>query len=156
MVWDELIFIPNLDAILQVMIRIIVAAVLGGIIGYERETKGKAAGLRTHMLVAMGTAIVLIAARLDGIPLSEMSKVVEGLVAGIGFLGGGAILKLSDKQEIRGLTTAASIWSTSAIGIAVGLGHIWIGVLSMLVVWVILSLVAYFEERVLSVKRNDA
>lgn len=156
MALDELVFFPNINSVLQVTIRIVVAGILGGIIGYEREVKGKAAGLRTHMLLAMGTVIVLVVARLDGIPMSEMSKVIEGLVTGVGFLGGGAILKLSDKQEIRGVTTAASIWSTSAIGIAVGLGQIWIGVLSAIVVWMILSVVGYLEKRVWNLNKDRA
>src|SRR5215207_1929901 len=105
MTWDELILIPSWDHALQVIIRLLIAAGLGGSIGYEREKKGKAAGIRTHMLVCVGTAIVIIAARLDGIPIGEMSKVIEGLVAGIGFLGGGVILKLSQEREIRGVTT---------------------------------------------------
>ena len=156
MALDELVFFPNINSVLQVTIRIVVAGILGGIIGYEREVKGKAAGLRTHMLLAMGTVIVLVVARLDGIPMSEMSKVIEGLVTGVGFLGGGAILKLSDKQEIRGVTTAASIWSTSAIGIAVGLGQIWIGILSTIVVWIILFVVGYLEKRVWNLNKDRA
>lgn len=145
MTWDELVLIPQWDLALQVVIRLLIAAVLGGTIGYERQTKGKAAGLRTHMLVCVGTAIIIIVARLDGIPMAEMSKVIEGVVAGIGFLGGGVILKLSQEREIKGVTTAAGIWTTAAIGIAVGLGQVWIAVVSMLVVWLILFVLGYLE-----------
>lgn len=156
MTWDELIIFPDLTSVIQVVVRLLIAAILGGIIGYERESHGKPAGLRTHMLVALGTAIVVIASRLDGIPQAEMSKVVEGLVAGVGFLGGGSILKLSDKREIRGLTTAASIWSTAAIGIATGLGQVWIAVISVIVVWMILFVMGHWEKYVWKINKNKA
>jgi putative Mg2+ transporter-C (MgtC) family protein len=156
MTWDELILIPRWELAVQVIIRLLIAAVLGGTIGYEREVKGKAAGLRTHMLVCVGTAIIIIVARLDGIPLPEMSKVIEGTVAGIGFLGGGVILKLSQEREIKGVTTAAGIWTTAAIGIAVGLGHVWIAVVSMVVVWFILFGLGYLEKNVWGMDEDKA
>jgi putative Mg2+ transporter-C (MgtC) family protein len=118
--------------------------------------KGKAAGIRTHMLVCMGTAVIIMTARLDGIPLAEMSKVIEGVVAGIGFLGGGVILKLSQEREIRGVTTAAGIWTTAAIGIAVGLGQVWIAIVSMIVVWMILYILGYFEKHVWGMDKDNA
>ncbi|CAN5463447.1 hypothetical protein BH10CHL1_BH10CHL1_21310 [soil metagenome] len=92
MSWDELILIPEGSLALQVIVRLLIAAGLGGIVGYEREKKGKAAGIRTHMLVCLGMTIIIIVARLDGIPLAEMSKIIEGVVTGIGFLGAGVIL----------------------------------------------------------------
>jgi putative Mg2+ transporter-C (MgtC) family protein len=148
MSWDELILIPKWDLAFQVIIRLLLAALFGGIVGYERELKGKAAGIRTHMLVCLGTAMIIIVARLDGIPLAEMSKVIEGVVAGIGFLGGGVILKLSQEREIRGVTTAAGIWTTAGVGIAVGLGQVWLAVISMIVVWLILFVLGHFEKKV--------
>jgi putative Mg2+ transporter-C (MgtC) family protein len=156
MTWDELSIIPPWDLGLQVFVRLLIAAGLGGIIGYERDLRGKAAGIRTHMLVAVGTSIVIITARIDGIPQAEMSKVIEGLVAGIGFLGGGVILKLSAEREIRGVTTAAGIWTTAGIGIAVGLGQVWIAVVSTIVVWLILSVLGHFEKRVLGIDEDKA
>jgi putative Mg2+ transporter-C (MgtC) family protein len=156
MTWDELVIIPPWDLALQVLVRLLIAAGLGGIIGYERDLRGKAAGIRTHMLVCVGTSIVIIAARLDGIPQAEMSKVIEGLVAGIGFLGGGVILKLSAEREIRGVTTAAGIWTTAGIGIATGLGQVWIAVISTVVVWIILSVLGHFEKRVLGIDEDKA
>jgi putative Mg2+ transporter-C (MgtC) family protein len=156
MTWDELVLIPQWDLALQVVIRLLIAAVLGGSIGYERELKGKAAGIRTHMLVCVGTAIIIIVARLDGIPMAEMSKVIEGIVAGIGFIGGGVILKLTQEREIRGITTAAGIWTTAAIGIAVGLGQVWIAVVSALAVWLILSVLGYLEKNVWGMDEDKA
>jgi putative Mg2+ transporter-C (MgtC) family protein len=156
MTWDELVFLPSWSLALQVIIRLLIAAIFGGIIGYEREQKGKAAGLRTHMLVCLGTTIIIMTARLDGIPLGEMSKVIEGVVAGIGFLGGGVILKLTSEREIRGITTAASIWATAAIGIAVGLGQVWIALVSLLIVWLILFVLASVEQKLWPMKEDNA
>jgi len=156
MPWDELIIIPDWSLALQVIIRLLIAALLGGIIGYERESKGKAAGIRTHMLVCLGTAMIIIVARLDGIPLAEMSKVIEGVVAGIGFLGSGVILKRSQEREIWGITTAASIWTTSAIGLAVGLGQVWIAVVGLLVVWLILFVFGHVEKKIWQMNEDKA
>ncbi|MCX6045795.1 MAG: MgtC/SapB family protein [Chloroflexi bacterium] len=156
MSWDELILIPDGSLALQVIVRLLIAAGLGGIVGYEREQKGKAAGIRTHMLVCLGATIIIIVARLDGIPLAEMSKIIEGVVTGIGFLGAGVILKLNRERKIHGITTAASIWTTSAIGIAVGLGQVWIAVVSLLVVWIILSVLGHFEKNVWEMTDDNA
>jgi putative Mg2+ transporter-C (MgtC) family protein len=156
MTWDELVFIPSWELALQVVVRLLIAAVLGGSIGLERGLKGKAAGLRTQMLVCMGTTIVIMVARLDGIPLSELSKIIEGVLAGIGFIGGGVILKLTQERQIRGVTTAASIWTTAAIGIAVGLGQIWIALVSMIVVWLILVVIGYVEKHMLGIDDINA
>ncbi|WP_354685123.1 MgtC/SapB family protein [Cupriavidus necator] len=107
----------------RILVRLTVAVVLGGLIGYERESSGKAAGLRTHMLVALGSALFVLVPLQAGVPLADMSRVLQGLTAGIGFLGAGAILKQSDEAHIKGLTTAASIWMVAAIGVAAGLGR---------------------------------
>lgn len=148
MTWNEIVGVPSWDLALQVVVRLLIAALLGGSIGLERLLKGKPAGLRTQMLVCMGSALVLIVARLDGIPLNEIARIISGILTGVGFIGGGVILKIKQDREIRGVTTAASIWTTAAIGIAVGLGEVWIAVVSMIVVWVILSVLGYLEHHV--------
>lgn len=148
MTWDEMVIVPEWSLALQVIIRLLISAILGGSIGIEREMKGKAAGLRTQMLVCVGSTIIIMVARLDGIPDAEMSRIMQGILAGVGFIGGGVILKLTDAREVKGITTAASIWTTAAIGIAVGLGEIWIAILSMVVVWVILFVLGYVERHV--------
>src|SRR4051794_28761950 len=102
MAWADLGLMPQGDLVVQVVMRLLIAALLGGSIGIERELNGKAAGLRTQMLVCVGTAFILIAARLGGIPLAEMSKVIQGILPGIGFIGGGVILKLSQDRQIKG------------------------------------------------------
>ena len=115
--------LPDVAEVTRLCLRLLVAVVLGGILGYERERTGAAAGFRTHMLVALGSALFVLVPLQAGTDISDMSRVLQGVIAGIGFLGAGAILKSSDDQEIRGLTTAASIWLTAAVGIAAGMGR---------------------------------
>ena len=155
MTWDEMVFIPDWSLALQVVTRLLIAAILGGSIGLEREMKAKAAGLRTQMLVCTGSTIIIIVARLDGIPIAEMSRIIEGILTGVGFIGGGVILKLTQERKVKGITTAASIWTTAAIGIAVGLGEIWIAILSMVVVWVILFVLGYVEQHIWGVDEPE-
>ncbi|MEK0363404.1 MgtC/SapB family protein [Pseudomonas sp. CBC3] len=115
--------IPDLEHLIRVSMRLLLAAALGGILGYEREYKGKAAGLRTHMLVALGAALFVLVPLEAGMPLEDLSRVMQGIITGIGFLGAGTILKGSSQRDVKGLTTAAGIWLTAAIGVAAGLGH---------------------------------
>lgn len=115
--------VPDVKELTRILTRLTLAVVLGGLIGFEREAAGKAAGLRTHMLVALGSALFVLVPLLAGVPLADMSRVLQGLASGIGFLGAGAIIKLNSEEDIRGLTTAASIWTVAAIGVACGLGR---------------------------------
>jgi putative Mg2+ transporter-C (MgtC) family protein len=134
--------LPDVEQFTRVTVRLVVAVLLGALIGYERELRRSAAGLRTHMLVALGAALFVIVPAQAGMPPADMSRVLQGVISGIGFLGAGAVLKLSAQGEIRGLTTAASIWATAAIGLAVGMGREATAVLATLIVLVILSVVA--------------
>jgi putative Mg2+ transporter-C (MgtC) family protein len=122
-----------------VTFRLLLAAVLGGALGFERESAGKAAGMRTHMLVGIGAAMFLMAVNLAGGGDAESSRIIQGVVAGIGFLGAGAIVKGKAGEEIHGLTTAASIWMTAAIGVTVGLGHASTAILSTGLALVVLA-----------------
>lgn len=115
--------IPDVAELTRILTRLTFAIVLGGLIGFEREAAGKAAGLRTHMLVALGSALFVLVPLMAGMPLADMSRVLQGLASGIGFLGAGAIIKLNSEENIQGLTTAASIWTVAAIGVACGLGR---------------------------------
>ncbi|MBP0637242.1 MULTISPECIES: MgtC/SapB family protein [unclassified Cupriavidus] len=124
----------------RILLRLTVAVVLGGLIGYEREASGKAAGLRTHMLVALGSALFVLVPLEAGVPLSDISRVLQGLTAGIGFLGAGAILKHNSEADIKGLTTAASIWMVAAIGVAAGLGRDTTAVIATIFTLVILQI----------------
>jgi putative Mg2+ transporter-C (MgtC) family protein len=130
----------DVPQITRVLLRLLMAALLGGVLGYEREQHGKAAGLRTHMLVAMGAAMFVLVPQQSGMVIGDMSRVIQGVVAGIGFLGAGAIIKSRSEEDVRGLTTAASVWMTAAIGIACGLGREVIALLSTLLALGVLGL----------------
>jgi putative Mg2+ transporter-C (MgtC) family protein len=136
--------LPDAGHVTALAARLILAALLGGILGYEREQQGKAAGLRTHMLVALGAALFVLVPQQAGITDADLTRVLQGLVAGIGFLGAGAILK--DQGEIKGLTTAAGIWLTAAIGVAAGMGRQTTAVLSTFLALVILAAIPRVER----------
>ena len=131
---------PDRAHLAIVVIRFITAVVLGGIVGIQRERVGKPAGLRTHMLVSLGTAVVVLACSAGGMDMDGLSRVIQGIVTGIGFVGAGAILKLTDQREIQGLTTAAGLWMTAAIGVAVGLGELGIAVIGTVFTVIVLAL----------------
>ncbi|MBF6988136.1 MULTISPECIES: MgtC/SapB family protein [Cupriavidus] len=132
--------LPDAGEATRLLVRLTMAVVLGGLIGYEREASGKAAGLRTHMLVALGSALFVLVPLQAGVPLADISRVLQGLTAGIGFLGAGAILKHGSESDIKGLTTAASIWMVAAIGVAAGLGRETTAVIATVFTLVILQL----------------
>lgn len=139
--------VPDWRELAWVMVRLVAALALGALIGYERERAGKAAGLRTHMLVALGSALFVIAALASGMGEDAMSRVIQGLITGIGFLGAGAILKIHEDKQIRGLTTAAGIWMTAAASVTIGLGQIIIGLVAGVVAWIVLAVIDRFEPR---------
>jgi putative Mg2+ transporter-C (MgtC) family protein len=129
------------------MLRIGAAALLGGALGLEREWKGHWAGLRTHMMVAIGCAIFVIGGvNLAGEQSEAVTRVIQGITAGIGFLGAGTILKLDQKQEIKGLTTASSIWLASALGTIAGLGEFALAVAAAVVSLFILGVLGPIEK----------
>jgi putative Mg2+ transporter-C (MgtC) family protein len=138
----------NLREVVSVSLRLLFAALIGGVIGFERERAGKAAGLRTHMLVSVGAAIFVIAPMALGFDADALSRIIQGLVTGIGFLGGGAILKSRNKEDVEGLTTAAGIWLTAGLGVAVGLGGLGIGLICVILAWIILTVLFKVEERI--------
>lgn len=119
------------------VLRLLVAGLLGGVIGWDREYRAKEAGLRTHFLVALGSALIMIVSQhgfadvlaKPGFGL-DPSRIAAQVVSGIGFIGAGTIL--IQKQFVRGLTTAAGLWATSGIGLAVGGGMYWVGISAML------------------------
>ncbi len=140
--------LPDLGEATRVAVRLLLAALLGGLLGYNRERHGKSAGLRTHMLVAMGSALFVLVPDLAGMSIGDMSRVIQGIVAGIGFLGAGTIIKHQVDKEVFGLTTAAGVWMTAAIGIACGLGRELTAIISTLLAWAVLSVVQrVFETR---------
>lgn len=142
---SEIFIFPDSAQFLRVATRLTVAAVLGGVLGFERQRGGKSAGLRTHMLVALGSALFAVVPIEAGMPLPDLSRVIQGIAAGVGFLGAGTILKRKDSEEIKGLTTAAGLWLTAAAGMAVGFGWIWIPVLGVVLGLLILSVLGWVE-----------
>jgi putative Mg2+ transporter-C (MgtC) family protein len=147
--------IPDAAQLTRVTVRLLFAAVLGGIIGYEREQRGKAAGFRTHILVAVGAALFVLVMQQSGGSASDISRVVQGIVAGIGFLGAGTILVGRREEEIQGLTTAASIWLTAAIGVAAGLGREMTALLATGLALVVLALLPRFAAWALPPREPD-
>ena len=135
--------IPDATHIARLTVRLLVAAALGGLLGYEREQQGKSAGVRTHMLVAIGAALFVLIPQQAGASTADLTRVLQGLIAGVGFLGAGAIILGTKQVETRGLTTAAGIWVTAAIGIAAGMGREMTAVLSTLLALFILSVVPW-------------
>src|SRR6478735_8720871 len=134
--------VPDLPQVLRIAVRLLLASVLGFLLGFEREQHGKAAGVRTHMLVAIGSAMFVLVPQQAGIAPADMSRVIQGLVAGVGFLCAGTILKQGkDEQQVQGLTTAAGLWMTAAIGMACGLGRETTAVTSTLLALAVLALV---------------
>jgi putative Mg2+ transporter-C (MgtC) family protein len=157
--WEELTAgLANPDDLLRVAIRLIAAIVCGGIMGLKRVSPQKPAGLRTHILVCLGTTVLLLLCSAAALSPEGTSRVIEGVVIGIGFLGAGSILKLSEEHLIHGLTASARIWTTAVVGTAVGLGRIGIAlitaVLTVLILWAIGMLEGRVQKR-LPEKAND-
>jgi putative Mg2+ transporter-C (MgtC) family protein len=131
--------LPDVPQFTRLVLRLLLAALLGGLLGLQRERHGKEAGVRTHMLVALGAAMFVLVPQQAGMEAADLSRVMQGVIAGIGFLCAGTILKSGDDQ-VRGLTTAAGIWLTAAIGMAAGVGRETTAVLSTMLALAILAL----------------
>lgn len=148
LLWSELTSgLPDTTQSARVVVRLMAAVLLGAVVGYQREQAGKAAGLRTHILVALGMTLFVLAAEASGMSSDGVSRVIQGLATGIGFIGAGAILKLSESREIQGLTTAAGIWMTAAIGVTVGLGALGLALICTVLTWMVLASLTLFENR---------
>ncbi len=132
---------PDTQQLAHVIIRMTAAVLLGSIIGFERERAGKAAGLRTHILVTLGACVFVLACSGYGMSSDGLSRVIQGIVTGVGFLGAGSILKLNEERDIQGLTTAAGIWMTAAIGVAVGLGTLGLALIATILTLIVLTLI---------------
>jgi len=137
---------------LTVIFNLLVAFLLGGAIGWLREKEGKSAGLRTHILVCVGSALfMLVSGGMLGISgLADPGRIAAGVVTGIGFIGAGCILQA--RGGIKGITTAASIWITAAIGIAVALGFYVAAITTTIIAAVTLELLGKVERKILKSK----
>ncbi|MGP0173072.1 MgtC/SapB family protein [Pseudomonas sp. NCHU5208] len=137
----ELADLQQIEHLLRSSLRLLLVMLLGGLLGYEREATGKAAGVRTHMLVCLGASIFVMVLEQEGAAGDAMSRVIQGVATGIGFLCAGTILKGNSLADVKGLTTAAGLWSSAAIGVAVGLGREAIAILATLLVWTVLRVI---------------
>ncbi len=125
---------------LEAGLRLLLAAVLGGCIGFQREKAGKPAGLRTHMLICMGSALFSVVSIFGFAGNVDPARVAAGVVTGIGFIGAGVIFRGMRGDKVMGITTAASIWVTAAIGITAGVGLYIIAVATALVTVLVLMI----------------
>ena len=139
--------LPDSAELARILIRLAAALVLGAVIGLQRESVGAAAGLRTHMLVTLGAAVFVLAPLSVDMSAEQVSRVIQGVATGIGFIGGGAVLKLAAEREILGLTTAATIWLATAVGLAVGMGRIGLATIVVALSWMILAVIGRFSRR---------
>jgi len=131
--------------------RLILAFLLGSILGLEREKKGGSAGLRTHILVCMGSALIMLTSiyifeSYNNSATVDPARIAAGVVTGIGFLGAGTIIRSS--EGIRGLTTAASVWISSAIGLAIGCGYVSAALVATLISYLSLSFLKKLEKEI--------
>ncbi len=124
------------------VLRLVIAVVLGGLIGLNRDLRHKPAGLRTHAMVALGSCLVtLLGLRLaaEGGQTADVSRIAQGVITGIGFLGAGVILHRDDTKGVHGLTTAAAIWMVAVLGMAIGLGLWQESILSVVLILAVLQ-----------------
>ena len=140
--------LPTAPEAVRFVIRLLAALLAGGIIGWQREATHKAAGLRTHMLVCSGTALFILAALGTSMQLDALSRIMQGVITGIGFLGAGAILKIESTHRIKGLTTAAGIWMTAALGVTIGLGQLGTAAIGTAFAWLVLSALVKVDKRI--------
>ena len=139
----------SLMAQVETTLMLVLAVVLSTVIGLDREARDSPAGLRTHMLVGLGACIFTLLS-FHAFPGSDPARVAAQVVTGIGFLGAGTILQ--HKHDVHHLTTAASIWATAAVGMAVGTGAWFLAITSTLIIWMVLRIIRRFEAE----KRDKA
>lgn len=134
-----------MDLVLDLSLRLLAAAGFAGLIGFERELRAKGAGIRTHVLVALGSALFMILSQygFEGAERFDASRVAAGVVGGLGFLGGGIIMKT--KNHVSGLTTAAGLWVTGAIGMACGSAMYLITAVCVVLTLICLELLNYYS-----------
>ena len=145
--WEELTAgLTNHDYLLRVFVRLFAAIVLGGLLGLQRVSARKPSGLRAHTLVCVGTTVVLLSCSAADLSLDATSRALQGIIIGIGFMGAGSILKLSEEHLVAGLTASTRIWTTAAVGIAIGLGQLGIALITTVLVILVLAVFRVFEQ----------
>ena len=130
----------------EIFLRLAAALVAGGAIGFERERDSQPAGLRTHMILALGAALVMILSINIAIEFgSDPARLAAQVVSGIGFLGAGAILRFG--FNVKGLTTASTLWTTAMIGMAIGYGYYLVALFAVVILLIVLTIVERFEKK---------
>jgi len=138
--------LPDAHEAAQVTIRLLAALIAGAVVGLQREHSHAPAGLRTHMLVSMGVTLFVFIGLDVGMAHDAQSRMIQGIATGVGFLGAGAIIKMKDSLEIHGLTTAAGVWMTAAIGVAIGFGRLGVAAIGVVFAWFVLAIVFKTER----------
>jgi putative Mg2+ transporter-C (MgtC) family protein len=139
--------VPDVTWMVRATVRLLFAAVLAGVIGWQRERTHKTAGLRTHMLVALGSAIFTLVTLEADHNVGDVSRVIQGIAAGMGFIGGGVILKPTGEHQVFGLTTAATLWLVAAVGVAAGLGCLGSAIIGIVLTYGIVAGLEPVERR---------
>lgn len=147
---------------LETVFRLFLAITAGAVLGWERERQRKPAGLRTHMMVALGSASFMLAslelaaeAAMDSTSIRiDPTRALDGIIGGVGFLGAGSIIEA--RGSVRGITTAASIWVVAAIGVACGAGMYQIAFTTVLLAFMVLTVVGFFEVKVFDDKEDES
>lgn len=144
----------------QVIIRLALSLILGGLIGLERQLHRRAAGLRTHILVSLGSCLIMLTSIYisdiyKSVTTVDPSRIAAGVITGIGFLGAGAIIREREKEAVKGLTTAASLWVVAGIGLATGCGFYIASFFSTVLALITLFFLGFFERKVLSKKMDN-
>ena len=133
----------------SIAVRVVVAAVVGIMVGIERELSNHPAGMKTHSLVCLGAAITSIISQEMGFDISmvDISRIASGVVSGIGFIGAGAIIKSKDGSVVTGITTAATVWISGCMGLAIGMGYYRVTLIAFVMVMISTLFLKQFEER---------
>lgn len=151
----DFIDLNSLSFDLKILIRLIVIIVLSGLLGWERETSGKAAGFRTHILVGFGSVLFVVIGEIfverfrqfDENMRFDPIRIIEAIVTGISFIGAGIVFVARKQGVVKNLTTAASIWTTSAVGMIVGLQRYFLAFVSTILIFTVLRFLNFWEDR---------
>ena len=152
---DVMEYLRDLNQV-SIVLRLVFSLILGGIIGLERERKGRPAGFRTHMLVCMGASLVMMINQYIYTYLhltSDVARLGAQVISGIGFLGAGTII-VTGKQQVKGLTTAAGLWASACMGLAIGIGFYEGAILSCFFIFTAMKLLNKFDAYIMSTSKN--
>lgn len=130
----------------EILIRFLLAALWGGIVGLEREFRSKSAGFRTIIMISIGACFFTIMSRVIGSPNNE-DRIASNIVTGIGFLGAGVIFR-GGENRVSGITTAATIWTVAAVGMGIGAGYYFAAACASILIIIVLAILPYVEEKV--------